>query len=84
MESEHLSEQIMLAMIRKTDEDELDILLPLIPDRMITPEVITNWLAQVIWEIEKCGAAAANRIKRMYPEYEGFPDEWVLKVFCGG
>lgn len=90
MVSEHLSERIVSAAIFKIDFFEESKVLELIPDRMITPEVINNWLSQDfsgLTEKERASSGdrgeAALRIKRTHPEYDAFPDEWVLKVFCG-
>lgn len=89
MVSEHLSEQIVSAAIFRIVFFEKSEVLELIPDRMITPEVMATWLGKASSRLTEKELAigdrgeAALRIKRTHPEYEGFPDEWVLKVFCG-
>ena len=90
MGSEYLSEQIVSAAILKIDFFEESKALELIPDRMITPKVIDNWLGQASSGLTEKELTVANdrgeaafRVRRTHPEYEGFPDEWVLKVFCG-
>lgn len=97
--SRHLTEQITIAALHKTDDfDSFDSyknfedlkVLEFIPDAIITPEVINNWLDKASswqeyllptgWEAT---IVAAKRIRQAHPEYDEFPDEWVLKVFCG-
>lgn len=83
MGSEHLSERIILAAFPKTYPERLLKSLSLVPDAMIAPAVVSSWMLEASKKISKCQAVAVLRIKKVYPEYEGFPDDWVLKVFCG-
>ena len=88
MGSSHLSERIVSAAIQKIDiEVKMDGVLKVIPDAMVTPRVIKDWMSNASafripagWNPE---SFAAQRVKQTHPEYEGFPDEWALKVFCG-
>lgn len=88
MGSSHLSEHIVSAAIQKIDiEVKMDGVLKVIPDAMVTPRVIKDWMSNTSafripagWNPE---LFAAQRVKQNHPEYKGFPDEWVLKVFCG-
>lgn len=93
MGSEHLSERIVLVAGRKVDFFEDHEALKLIPNTMIISTVIASWLNHVAWGLVDGGSSsiaaknphsfAAGRVKRAHPEYEGLPDEWVLRVFCG-
>lgn len=88
MGSSHLSERIVSAAIQKIDvEVRRDGVLEIIPNTMITPRVIKDWMTHTSrppfpagWKSE---SNAAERVRQAHPEYEGFPDEWVLTVFCG-
>lgn len=80
----HLSERIISAMLSLTDGIQNCAALAMIPDRMITPEVITSWLGHAWWNLSEGGKPEATwRVRQAHPEYKGFPDEWVLRVFCG-
>lgn len=84
MSSTHLSEHIVSAAIQKiNDRFRMDDTLKIIPDTMITPKVIKTWIVRAAWDPYPANRSAALRIKQIHPEYEEFPDEWVLKVFCG-
>lgn len=90
--SEHMSERIILAIIEgvgNLSDFRAYKILELIPAWLITPEIVTNWLYKLllpphVQSKSATRALAALRVKQTYPEYEGFPDDWVLKVFCGG
>lgn len=84
--SSHLSERIVSAAVPWTDGIQNCAALAMIPDAMITSEVMTSWLSNAWWRTSQGGGKqeAARRVRQVHPEYEGFPDEWVLKVFCGG
>ena len=91
MGSEYLSERIVSAAILKIDFFEESKALELIPDRMITPEVMATWQCPAssdgimgIWRDSPEGkVAAGRRVKQVYSEYKNFPDVWALKVFSG-
>lgn len=91
MGSSHLSENIIEAAFERFNKPCQAHILELTPDNMITPRVINAWSAwqstvlygsDPFWQ-ETYQKAVISRIKQAHPEYEGFPDEWVLKVFCG-
>lgn len=87
MGSIHLSERIMEATFERMAASWRREVLTLTPDTMITPKVMNSWLASVEgWyrKPEDSFKVAAPRIREAHPEYEGFPDDWVMKVFCGG
>lgn len=83
--SSHLSERILAASFSKVSEDTRELTLELTPDNMLTPEVVKSWLASARWgwETGDTLTCVAARVRKAHPEYEGFPDEWLLKVFCG-
>lgn len=93
LKSEHLSERIVSAVVRNiTNLDGLKV-LDLIPDSMITPEVLANWLSSWMDHVSSEGRLitsthhkifAGQRVKQVHPEYADFPDEWALHIFCGG
>lgn len=92
LRSEHLSERIISAVVRNiVNLDGLKV-LDLIPDSMITPKVLANWLASWMDHVSSDGRLiapthhklfAGQRVKRIHPEYADFPDEWALHIFCG-
>lgn len=90
MGSEHLSERIILAAFHKMDSGGILKVLDLVPDPMVTPEVAKRWMAKALQvpyvslQPELATTDVVQRIRETHPEYEGFPDEWTLKVFCGG
>lgn len=86
MQSEHLSGSIVLAGIRKSRAATTLASLDLIPDVMITPEVMTSWIARTTICMGECVSdhieeAAVIRAKKAYPELEGISNELVLKTF---
>lgn len=97
MRCEHLNERIVSAAIKKIEHfDDLRAskILELIHSQLVTPLVVTSWLSRSLQEVQdirgrgwdhesSATAIVALRVKQIHPEYEGFPDEWVLKVFCG-
>lgn len=88
MESEHLSERIVLVAIRMVEHSGGQKVLSLIPDVMITSAVINNFLAysslsKSVWTPDDWRAVALQRIKEAHPEYADMPDDWSLKLFCG-
>lgn len=89
MRSSHLSEQIIEAAFEATGDLGRLQALELTPDAMVTPRLINTWKATFSHaglRAERREAnlmAAASRIRKAHPEYADFPDEWVLKVFCG-
>lgn len=84
--SVHLSEPILVALFNRTYErTQVGKTLAVIPDIMITPQIIRSWLAPISWlTAGDPMATIARRIRQVHPGYEGLPDEWVLKVFSGG
>lgn len=82
MGSSHLSEQIVLKSTQYLWASDGKKALHLIPDRMITSEVMSQWLSKT-HRTNNLRCFAARRIKQAHPEYEEFPDDWVMKVFCG-
>lgn len=84
MGSAHLSERIMEAGFERVDATKLREILTPTPDAMVTPRVMNSWLATVERWYQDGFKVAAPRIRAAHPEYEEFPDEWVIKVFCGG
>ena len=99
MSSSHLSENIIEAEFGSRGTLARLMALELTPDRMITPKLMHAWKITVPYDVRPSGmgvktegrserlkvnlTAAAARIRQVHPEYEGFPDEWVMKVFCG-
>ena len=90
MVSSHLSERIIKAACFRAGMTENGIILGLTPVNMITPSLISLWLEIMQWRYGRLTnlngnspSFAARRIREAHPEYEGFPDEWVIKVFCG-
>ena len=86
--SKHLSARLLESFFRGFGECSLDLNLGLIPDSMITSKVLKSWMVAVsdvkspvslIMGLKE----AAFRVKQVHPEYEDYPDDWVLKVFCG-
>lgn len=41
------------------------------------------WSLGLVKYVEDALSLAAHRVRQAHPQYEEFPDEWVLKVFCG-
>ena len=88
MSSSHLSERIIEATLKEVSEIQRGSVLKLTPDIMVTPRVIKSWISTVphggrYGAAVLAARAAVSRIRKAHPEYEGFPDEWALKVFCG-
>lgn len=86
MQSKHLSGSIILAGIRKSSVDTTLFSVDLIPDIMITPEVVTSWIARTTIGMGECVSGhieeiAAFRVKKAYPELERISNELVLKTF---
>lgn len=87
MGSKHLSVQIISAALIRLYPPWDWKALEVIPNLMIIPEVVVSWLAKVSggssggFILAEAKVAAALRIKQVHPEYEGLPDDWVLKVF---
>ena len=86
--SPHLSEQVIEATLLVIGPIGRKGLLELIPNALITPRVINAWRSTVPHEelpgrTAAATSAAVSSIKRAHPEYDGVPNEWVLKVFCG-
>lgn len=86
--SSHLSERIMEVIFQSVLPRGSRRVLELTPDIMITPRVINSWIVGVSYGDQRLLpqsfiSYAACIVKRVHPEYEGFPDEWALKVFCG-
>lgn len=91
MGSKHLSERIIEAVFIRADKRVSRAALEQTPNTMVTPRVVKGWLLQAsrkdsfyFPEEEEEEEFGARHIRRAHPEYEGLPDEWVLKVFCGG
>ena len=86
MLSSHLSEPIISAIFKRIGPAKSGQVLEATPDSMITAGLLNSWVASLPSGDLKLVDALfiAKRIRRAHPEYEGFPDEWVIKVFCGG
>lgn len=97
MESSHLSERIIETAFKELNYTKASWTLELVPDVMVTPRVISLWKASAAGPVSPylvhrgrtrppladSLAVAASRVRKAHPEYESFPDDWVLKVFCG-
>lgn len=88
MGSKHLSARIISAMLLKLYSSGDLPALEIIPDHMITPEVVNSWIKATSLGMGEpllsylC-ADAALRVKQAHPEYADHPDAWVVKIFCG-
>lgn len=85
MLSLHLSEFIISAMFKEIGPAKGAQVLEATPDSMITAGLLNSWVTSLPSENIRRGQALfiAKRIRRAHPEYEGLPDEWVRKAFCG-
>lgn len=88
MRSSHLSGRIIEAMLKQLGYDQSRQVLITSSAALITPGVIVAWLSKAAERRQSrhllaCREFAVLQIRRAHPEYEGFPDDWVLKVFCG-
>lgn len=87
MTSSHLSERIIVTAFGRVDGNTRKLSLELTPDYMLTPEVVKSWLAHVClvwgWGTGFATSLATSRVRKAHPEYEGLPDEWMVKLFIG-
>ena len=88
MASSHLSEQIVKATLKEVNYKDSRLALEMTPNAMITPDVIHIWMSQTTGVLMRrlipdWLSFTANCIRQAHPEYEGFPDEWVVRVFSG-
>lgn len=85
MLSSHLSEFIISAMFEEIGPAKGAQVLEATPDSMITAGLLNSWVTSLPSEGIRRGQALfiAKLIRRAHPEYEGLPDEWVRKAFCG-
>ena len=88
MGSEHLSVQIISAALIRLCPPWDWKALEVIPDLMITPEVVNSWIKATSLGmgeplLSHLCSDAALRVKQAHPEYADHPDAWVVKMFCG-
>lgn len=87
MSSSHLSTRILEAVFSKVSEPAQELSLELIPDSMVTPEVIKSWRASARWnwgwDTEQALSLITARVRKAHPEYQDLPDEWMMKMFYG-